>query len=272
MNNLNLLKLSIKDYFTKPMLDMILYPLICSAIVLYIMFFSIADFGLDRLADTQLQIEQHQTEVINGEVIETEIKQSYTGSSILDFLLQYTITSWIVSFLVYTVGLFAIGYISIFISLLIVGLLTPRILAIIHRKYYSNIIVDGYGTILGGIWKLIKTASIMILLFFMLLPLYFIPIVNIFAINLPFYYFFHKMLNYDVGSTLMQKEKFNKIYYFNKSSIRYKTLFLYAISLIPFVAFFIAVFYIIYLGHTYFIELSKSENIENREISKFIEK
>lgn len=261
MNDINLLKLSIKDYFSKPMLSIVMYPLIGSAIVLYIMFFSIADFGLDRLADTQLQIEQHQTQVINGEIVETEVKQSYTGNSILDFLLQYTITSWIVSFLVYTIGLFAIGYISIFISLLIVGLLTPRILAIIHRKHYPSIVVDGYGTVIGGIWKLIKTAFVMVVLFFMLIPLYFIPIINIFAINLPFYYFFHKMLHYDVGSTIMQKENFYKIYYFNKSSMRLKTLFLYSISLIPFVAFFIAVFYIIYLGHTYFVELNKAERI-----------
>lgn len=261
MNDINLLKTSIKDYFSKPMLSIVMYPLIGSAIVLYIVFFSIADFGLDKLENTQLQIEQQQTQIINGEVVETDVKQSYTGSSILDFLLQYTVTSWIVSFLVYTIGLFAIGYISIFISLLIVGLLTPRILAIIQRKHYSSVVVDGYGTVVGGIWKLIKTALIMVLLFFMLIPLYFIPIVNIFAINLPFYYFFHKMLHYDVGSTLMQKENFDKIYYFNKNSMRLKTLFLYSISLIPFVAFFIAVFYIIYLGHTYFIELSKSENI-----------
>ena len=260
MNDINLLKLSIKDYLTKPMLSIVMYPLIGSAFVLYIVFFSIADFGLDSLENTQLQIEQHQTEVINGEVVETDVKQSYTGSSIMDFLLQYTVTSWIVSFLVYTIGLFAIGYISIFISLLIVGLLTPRILAIIHRKHYAGIVVDGYGTIIGGIWKLIKTALVMVLLFFMLIPLYFIPLVNIFAINLPFYYFFHKMLHYDVGSTIMQKENFDKIYYLNKSSMRLKTLFLYSISLIPFMAFFIAVFYIIYLGHTYFVELLKQNN------------
>jgi hypothetical protein len=179
MNDINLLKLSIKDYFSKPMLSIVMYPLIGSAIVLYIIFFSIADFGLDRLSDTQLQIEQHQTQIINGEVVETEVKQSYTGSSIIDFLLQYTITSWIVSFLVYTIGLFAIGYISIFISLLIVGLLTPRILAIIHRKHYSSVVVDGYGTVIGGILKLIKTALVMVVLFFMLIPLYFIPVINI---------------------------------------------------------------------------------------------
>ena len=260
MKDFDLLTLSIKDYFTKPMLSMILYPLIGSAIVLYIAFFSVADMGLDALQNTQIQIEQHQTQVINGEVVQTDTKQSYTGNSIIDFLLQYTITSWIVSFLVYFVGLFAIGYLSIFISLLIIGLLTPKILSIIHKKHYSTVKINGYGTVIGGIWKLLKTIFIMILLFLVLVPFYFIPLINIVAINLPFYYFFHKMLHYDVGSTLMQKEQFNQLYYLNKNSMRLKTLFLYLVSLIPFVAFFIAIFYIIYLGHTYFIKLLNQQN------------
>ncbi|MEA3498451.1 MAG: EI24 domain-containing protein [Campylobacterota bacterium] len=260
MNNISLFQISIKDYFTKPMLSMILYPLLGSLVVLYFAFFSIAELGLEKLENTQIQIEQHQTKIENGEVVQTEQIESYTGNSIVDFLLKYTITSWIVSFLVYTIGLFAIGYMSIFLSLLIVGLLTPRILAIIHRKHYPTLKIDGYGTIIGGIWKLLYSTLVMFLLFIILIPFYFIPIINIFAINLPFYYFFHKMLHYDVGSTLMQKDQFNKIYYFNKTQMRLKTLFLYSVSLIPFVAFFIAVFYIIYLGHTYFIELDKEQN------------
>ena len=252
MRNTNLLILSLQDYFTKPMLGMILYPLLGSVIVLYMSFFTIADMGLSSLQNTQIQIEQHQTSIDNGVVNESGTKESYTGSSIVDYLLQYTITSWIVSFLVYTIGLFAIGYLSIFISLLIMGLLTPKILSMIHRKYYPTIIVNGYGTLTGGIFKLIKSAFIMIILFVALIPFYFIPLINIFAINLPFYYFFHKMLHYDVGSTLMQQEDFKKLYYMETSSMRMKTVFLYTVSLIPFVAFFISVFYIIYLGHTYF--------------------
>ncbi len=262
-NNLyimNILFLSIKDYFTKPMLGIVLYPLLGSILVLYFAFFSIADIGLDQLSNTQLQIEQHQTQILNGEVVENSTSETYTGSSIVNFFLQYTVTSWIVSFLVYTIGIFAIGYLSIFVSLLIVGLLTPKILAIVHKRHYTSFKVDGYGTILGGIWKLIKTTLIMLFLLIALSPFYFIPLINIIAINLPFYYFFHKMLNYDVASTLMQKENAKKLYFYNSTSVRFKTLWLYVVSLIPFVAFFIAVFYIIYLGHTYFTMESEVED------------
>ncbi len=267
MKEISLLILSIKDYFTKPMLVMILYPLLGSAFVLYISFFTIANKGLDTLQNTHLQIEQQQTHIDNGIINKESSKESYTGSSIIDYLLQYTITSWIVSFFVYTIGLFAIGYLSIFISLLIVGLLTPKILSIIHKKHYPNIKINGYGTITRGILKLIKSLLVMITLFIVMLPFYFIPLINIIAINLPFYYFFHKMLHYDVGSTLMQEDKFKQLYYFDKSSMRIKTGLLYFISLVPFVAFFISIFYIIYLGHTYF-QLLENKDLPLRESFK----
>jgi hypothetical protein len=67
------------------------------------------------------------------------------------------------------------------------------------------------------------------------------------------------MLHFDVGSTLLSKEDFSLIYYKNRYPMRYRTLFLYVISLIPFAAFFISVFYIVYLGHAYFIEMDKQQ-------------
>ncbi|MEA2019518.1 MAG: EI24 domain-containing protein [Campylobacterota bacterium] len=261
MLDIKLLQLSIKDYFTKDMLKLIIYPLLGSLIVMFILFFTIADMGLSSLEETQIEIQTHQTLIENGQINEETTTQTYTGNSILDFLLRYTITSWIVSFLVYTIGLFAVGYLSIFISLIIVGFLTPKILSIIHKRHYKELKLEyGYDTILNTIFTLFKTTLIMILLFIVLIPLYFIPIVNIFAINLPFYYFFHKILNYDVSANLMTKNKFQQLYYFNRTSIRAKTIFLYTISLIPFVAFFIAIFYIIFIGHSYFKLLENDTN------------
>lgn len=257
MNEIETLKQSIRDYLTKELLVLLLFPVIGSMIVLYIAFFSAASLGIDALENAQIQIEQHELKVQNGEVIENETTQTYTGNSILDFLLKYTVTSWIVSFLVYTVGALAIGYLSIFISLIVIGFLTPRILSIIRKRHYSHIEIKTNFSFLDAIIKIIKTAFIMILLLIAMIPFYFFPLINIIAINLPFYYFFHKMLHFDIASTLTTKDEFNIIYYPNKGSMRMRTLFLYAISLLPFVAFFISIFYIVYLGHVYFKELEK---------------
>lgn len=266
MNELNIIKKSIKDYLTLDMLKLLLYPLAGSIIVLYVTFFAIADFGLDSLEQTRLQINEQHTVIQNGVESTEQTDQSYTGSAVIDFLLKHTVTSWIVGFLVYTVGFFAIGYMSIFVSLLIIGLLTPRILSMIRQRHYKEIELKGYGNFSEGLSKLFLSAVVMIILFLFLIPLYFIPLVNIFAINLPFFYFFHKMLHFDVGSTLMSKERFSKIYYFNKNKMRYRTLFLYTISLIPFAAFFLSVFYVVYLGHAYFSELQKDLKTQGNDL------
>ncbi len=258
MFDLRVLKISIKDYFTKEMLKLIIFPLFGSVIVIFIVFYSLADMGLSHLQNTQIQIQQLHTMVDNGIVNEISTNETYTGNSIFDFLLRYTVTSWIVSFIVYTLGLFAIGYLSIFTSIIIVGFMSPMILHIIHQRHYSHLILEkGYDTILGSFLKLIQTTLVMIILLIVLIPFYFIPLVNIVAINLPFYYLFHKILNYDVSANIMTKEKFEMIYYFNKSSFRGKTFLLYTVSLIPFVAFFISIFYIIFIGHSYFKLLEK---------------
>ena len=158
MFDLKLLKLSIEDYFTKDMLKLIVYPLFGSILVMFILFFTVADIGLSSLEETQIQIQTHQTLIENGQVHEETTTQSYTGNSILDFLLRYTITSWIVSFLVYTIGLFAVSYLSIFISLIIVGFLTPKILAIVHKRHDKNLQLEmGYDSIINSIFTLIKT-------------------------------------------------------------------------------------------------------------------
>ncbi|MEA3353683.1 MAG: EI24 domain-containing protein [Campylobacterota bacterium] len=257
MNELDIFNKSLKDYFSKDILKIVLYPLLGSLVVLYFLFFTLADMGLDSLENTQIKIQQHEMAVQNGEITDTSVKEElYTGNSFIDFLLQYTITSWIVSFLVYSVGLFAIGYLSIFISLLIIGLLTPKILAIIHKRYYSSIPIESYDTVSEGLVKTIRTVFVMLLLFLALFPFYFIPVVNLIAINIPLFYFFHKMLHYDVSSSIMSRERYLQIYSENKTTMRIKTLLLYLVSLIPFAAFFISVFYIVYLGHTYFLKLS----------------
>ena len=115
----------------------------------------------------------------------------------------------------------------------------------------------GYSNIATALLAVLKWALIMLLLFFLFIPLYFIPLINIIAFNFPLYYFFHKMMTFDVASTICTKEEDAVIKFRNANELRLKTLGLYLISLIPFAVFFGAVFYVIYLGNTYFVETRK---------------
>ena len=145
------------------------------------------------------------------------------------------------------------------------------ILKILHKKYYSHLELQGYGTLFSPIWVFAKSFFMMILLFILLIPVYFIPVLNIIAFAIPFYYFFHKLLNFDVSSTILSAEQYKIIYEKESGSFRLRTMFLYFISMIPFAMLFTAVYYIIYLGHAYFIKLDeltkdfKSEEIKIEE-------
>ena len=111
----------------------------------------------------------------------------------------------------------------------------------------------------------------MVLLFILFIPLYFIPLINILAINLPFYYFFHKMLNYDVASTLLTEQEYKIIHAKKANVFRFRTLLLYFLSMIPSLMLFSAVFFIIYLGHGYFQELNKMVKDEDKNDLNLIE-
>ncbi len=251
-----LLHVSIKDFFTKEILKLAIFPFIVTIIVMYSLFFIAADFGLDQLSQTQIQIQQSETTVNSDGTSHTEeLNQIFSGSSIMTFLLKYSFTSWLISFFVYTVGSFIMMYLSVAIGLFVIGFLTPWILPIIRDRHYPDIKIEGFGTIPEVTWFFIKTLLIMIVMMFLLIPFYFIPLLNLVAINLPFYYFFHRLLNFDVGSTICKKEDYKKIMFYKGNSIRLKTFLMFLVTMIPFVAIFTMVYFVVYLGHVYFYEL-----------------
>jgi len=260
-NQSNSLILSIKDLFTLKMIKYSILPFVLSMLVLYILFFVLAGMSLDSLGS--MNIESTQTTLQNGVPHTDSFSATLEGTSIIQFLMSHAITSWIATFLVYTVGSFLTLYLSIFIALIIVGFLTPTILKEIQRRHYNDVEIVGHSNIVEALLLTLKWAITMLVMFIVFVPLYFIPLVNIIAFNLPLYYFFHKIMTYDVSSTICTKDEAMKIKFFNATTIRLKTLGLYLISLIPFVVFFASVFYIIYLGHSYFLETKKLREEQN---------
>jgi hypothetical protein len=222
---------------------------------MYILFFVLAGVGADQIGEMHVQAEQ--TTMQNGVEHTESLDAQLEGSAIVEFLMSYAATAWIATFLVYAIGGFLTLYASIFIAIIVIGFLTPYVLKELQKRHYSDVELIGYSNIITALLQTLKWAGIMLLLFFALIPFYFIPLVNIIAFNLPLYYFFHKMLNYDISTNMTTKEEALEIRYKNKTMLRVKTLLLYFLSLIPFVVFFTTVFFVIYLGHTYFIELRK---------------
>ena len=258
MSETNIFIKSIKDFLTPKMLKLSLIPLIVTMVLLYILFFTAADFGITSLQEIA-QASQNGEEIV---IDESAPFYFVWATYLIVFLFKYSFTSYIAGFLLYTVGTIIVLKISVILTIIVIGFLTPIILNIIHKKHYSHLTLHGHGTLLSPIWVLLKSSLVMILLFILFIPLYFIPLLNIIAFSLPFYYFFHKLLNYDVSSTILSEEEFRVIYEKESGKVRLRTLLLYFISMIPFITLFTAVFYIIYLGHGYFIKLEEMYKLD----------
>jgi hypothetical protein len=258
MNEKELLKRSLNDLFTPKMLKFSLAPFLISMVILYIIFFYFAGMGLEQLGT--LNVQSTQTSLENGIPHTESMNASLEGSAIIQFLMSHALTSWIASFLVYTVGGFFTLYVSIFIAVLVIGFLTPYILKELQKRHYPTIEMIGYSNTLESVFLALKWAFVMLALFFLLIPLYFIPLINIIAFNLPLYYFFHKMITYDVASNITTREEDKQIKYFSGTNLKVKTIVLYLLSLIPFIVFFGSVFFVIYLGNSYFSEVLKLRN------------
>ena len=259
MNEVEIILKSVKDFFSSSMLKIALVPLIITMIVLYILFFTAADFGISSLQEIATASQNGQEIIIDENAPFYFIWMTY----LIVFLFKYSFTSWIAGFLLYTIGTVIVLQASMIFSIIIIGFLTPMILGILHKKYYSHLQLHEYETLPLSIWVLVKSFFMMIFLFLILIPVYFIPVLNVIAFSLPFYYFFHKLLNFDVSSTILSAEQYKIIYEKEANNFRLRTLFLYFISMIPFATLFTAVYYIIYLGHAYFIKLEELTKIEN---------
>ncbi len=264
MNEIEIIFKSVKDFFTSSMLKIALIPLFITMLILYSMFFAAADFGITNLQEIAQASQNGQEVVIDENAPFYFVWFTY----LIVFLFKYSVTSWLAGFLLYTIGTVLILQASVILSIIIIGFLTPMILGILHKRYYSHLELNGYGTLFSSLWELFKSLSMMVLLFLILIPVYFVPVLNIIAFALPLYYFFHKLLNFDVSSTILTKEQYKEIYKKEANSFRLRTLFLYLVSIIPFATLFSAVYFIIYLGHSYFIQLDKLEKNPNKQEEK----
>ncbi|WP_375724288.1 EI24 domain-containing protein [Arcobacter sp. KX21116] len=253
MNEVELIKRSLKDFFTPGILKIAIIPLLVTVVVMILIFMGFADYSLSSLDQVIIQVQ-------NGEEFTVDPNAPFFyvwAVNVLTFLLHYSVTAWLAGFLLFTVGTFFILFFSIFTTLIIIGFLTPMIIETLRKRHYPDLILKGHGSLISPLWVAFKSLVVMMLLFILFIPLYFIPLVNIIAFNLPIYYFFHKLLNFDVTSTMLSSREYFEIYTSKKNLFRFRTLLLYFMSMIPFIALFSAVFFIVYLSNGYFLELKE---------------
>lgn len=285
MKKKSLFTLSLKDFFTPYFLGLALLPLI---ITLSILFISLS-FAMQALNEkiNSVHIEKTTQSYTTPTQSKTEgsvtltfddnkssessllninplaLFESLQSSQVLESMLQNEYLRWIIEKIVYLLASYFILILAVIIAVFIVGFFTPLVVKKLKSRHYPPFEIKGHGSLLYVTWYAVKSFLVMILLYLVLIPFYFIPLLNIIAFNIPAFYFFHKMLVFDVGSTLNTKEEFMRIKATVGNQILLRTFLMYLLTMVPFVGVFFPLLFVIYLAHIFM-----NETIELRMVTE----
>ncbi len=276
MKKKNLFALALKDFFTPYFLVLSLLPMIITIALLFVSL----SYGMQVLNNkiNSLYIEKKSTEYstptqttsqssvnITFDANQSETSslldfnpmalfESLQSSQILSSMLENDILRWIIEKIIFLAAGYFVLLFSVIIAVFIVGFFTPLVVRKLKSRHYPPFAIKGHGNLFEIVWYAIKSFLVMLLLYLLLIPFYFIPFINIIAFNLPAYYFFHKMLIFDVGSTVNTKAEYFRIMALMGNQIRLRTFLIYLLTLLPFVAIFFPLFFVIYLSHLFINE------------------
>jgi len=282
MQKKNLFSLSLKDFFTPYFLSLALLPLIITLIIL----FTLLGYGMQVLNDkiNSVHIEKTTTEYSTPtqtrsqssvnitfddnrtatsllDMDPMDVFNAFQSSQVLASMLQNKYLSWIIEKVIFLIASYFILILAVIIAVIVVGFFTPLVIAKLKSRHYPPFEIKGHGSFFGVLWYAVKSFIIMVILYIVLIPFYFIPFINILAFNIPAYYFFHKMLVFDVGSSLNSEKEYVQIKSTVGNQIRLRTFLMYLLTLIPFVGIFFPLLFVIYLTHIFM-----NESIELRRV------
>jgi len=158
----------------------------------------------------------------------------------------------LISMILYALGGIASIMLSLLSALVIIGFLTPYAVSIVHKRHYSEIKCNTSITIMQSLIFFTKTFAIFLMLLILFTPLYFIPAINALALQALFFYLFHTLLVFDVGTNIFNSSEykiFKKKKYF---TILTTNFVLFMLSQIPMIGLLIPLFTVIVITHISF--------------------
>lgn len=180
--------------------------------------------------------------------------QSFEGSVEQSWFLSMVslifITKTVVAILFFFTSAMVTYYLFLMVYSVIVGLFAGYFIKEIGSIYYPRVVFFGMGLI-SYLWIVLKTLLWTTLMFLLLSPLVFIPVLN-FALLVPVFYLFHKLLVLDVASMLNSSEEYKELKRLYAGQMRGISLVCFALTIIPFLGVVIYPYYVIVMSHFIF--------------------
>ncbi|MGM0533864.1 MAG: EI24 domain-containing protein [Campylobacterota bacterium] len=239
------LLLSLNDFVSKEIIKISLYCLAATVVIYGVLFFA----GAQLL---QYLFSQYLVRSLEGGQVEVlaSIKEYLSSFAITEFLLQVEFFEVVLDIIIF-INLLLFLYLSfLFIYSIVIGFFAPNFVKVVQKRHYPQIRRKSLSLVFM-IWTYVKVSLIAGLGIVLFLPLFFVPALN-FLLFVPLYYFFHKSLVLDVSSEINDKSEYKRIKKANWFELKFQTLVLFLLSLIPVAGILLMPFYFVFIAHTIF--------------------
>ena len=231
-----------QDFMTKKFLAITFIPFVITFIL-----FSILLYGGWAETFSILETLGKNPDAINDPHIAHFIQQHEIIASILSSsIFHYIFGAFFAIF-----GALLVILLSTATATMIMGFFTPTIIKEIHKRHYAHITMEGGIGAIEYIWLMVKIVLKSSVLFIVSSILYFIPLFNAIALNIPFYYLFHSFLSLDVGGEIMSASELQKILKKYRIKVMSTTGILYLITLIPLAGTLLQVYFVSVMAHLF---------------------
>jgi len=233
-----IVKKSVKDFFSSPFLGMSILPFVITTMILFAIFLYIGGEFFQL--------------IINGGEIENMIDPS--SHPIIASILAFSFVKWVILTFFYLIGGAFVILLSVIIAVIIIGFFTPRVVKILRERHYPDIKLKSDFTVSDTIWLYTKIFLSFAGLLILCIPLLLLPGVNLLIFNIPFYYLFHNMLVIDVVSNINDKKEYEIIKKEARGYLYAATMGFYLLSLIPLAGMIGTIFFVITISHIVFLK------------------
>lgn len=170
----------------------------------------------------------------------------------LEVILAYSFVQWIAITLFYLLGGVLALLVSVIIAVVVIGFFTPWLVKFVQKRHYANSRLSGGLSTAIVVKEAVGIFGKFLGLLALSLVLLALPLVNIIALHVPFFYLFYRILMLDVGSVMLDFEAYETFKKTHQKQTILASIFCFILSLIPFVGLFLQPLFILYFAHYVF--------------------
>ncbi len=233
---------ALEDFLTQKFLLITFAPFLITFVLFGMLFYG----SISEILDMLSTLAQNPDAINSPDVAQFAQEHHWLAA-----IASSTLFHYIAGILLTVLGTVLAVLLSTAVATMVMGFFIPTVVREIHRRHYPEVSLDGGVSAGEYIMLMLSTLGKAVGVFILTLFVYFVPLLNAIAVNIPFYYLFHSLYVLDVGGEIFKKEELIAVLKKHRPKIMSTTLILYLITLIPFAGMLLQVYFVSVLAHLF---------------------